>query len=182
MAKSVYQRFEVPDLREIQKQAHSCAVVKGWWDGTHGEKVTRDYEEIRPLIVSELMEAFEQYRNRHMSLWYVPGKAKPEGFGIELADAAIRILDYAEHEGFTFGFNNPTIDRPMFERNVSKQIDFITARLYSTGSSTTYNRLRCAMWAIWQCAGLNGINLMDCIMLKHAYNLTREYRHGGKAA
>ena len=189
MAKTVYERFHVPDLIEFQRKAHACADEHGWWQDqnrTRLASVARDFEEIRPLIVSELMEAFEEYRNKRMSIWYksLPGKVhmKPEGFGIELADAAIRILDFAEHEGMSFTFNNPTIDRPIFEREVPKQLDFIVARLYASGSSTTYNRLRCAMWAIWQCAGLNGINLMDCMLLKHSYNLTREYRHGDKQA
>jgi NTP pyrophosphatase (non-canonical NTP hydrolase) len=46
------------------------------------------------LVVSELSEAVEEYRNRKPVYYVVNGK--PEGIIVELADAVIRIADIAE--------------------------------------------------------------------------------------
>lgn len=54
------------------------------------------------LIHSEISEALEENRDpvaREKGHYYVSPTGKPEGFGIELADAAIRIMDLAESMG-----------------------------------------------------------------------------------
>jgi hypothetical protein len=52
------------------------------------------------LIVSELAEALEEIRNGNFETYYSQD-TKPEGLHIELADAVIRIADYAEWQGFS---------------------------------------------------------------------------------
>jgi hypothetical protein len=131
-------------MRLIQKDVHELAKANGWWEG---KDITVVPEKLM-LIVSEVAEALEEYRNgKPLDEVYYPdatngyidpdsgqyvdwakGQApewKPEGFGVELADAIIRILDLAE---------------------------FL------------------------------GLNMEDLVQLKHQYNRTREYRHGGKLA
>lgn len=47
------------------------------------------------LVVSELVEALEAIRDEHWDLYVAPdseGRMKPEGFGVELVQALIRIL------------------------------------------------------------------------------------------
>jgi len=55
------------------------------------------------LVVEELTEAYAELRaNRAVTETYyteTPQGLKPEGFGVELADAVIRILDIAERWG-----------------------------------------------------------------------------------
>ncbi len=105
-------------IRTWQRNIHALAKEKGWWD------TDRNVPEILCLIHSEVSEALEEYRNnRVLDLYY--NKDKPEGMFVELADAVIRILDFAEK---------------------------------------------------------TGIDLEHIITLKHQYNKTREYRHGGKSA
>lgn len=127
-------------LNEIKREIHKNAVAHGWWDKE------KSFPEIIALIHSELSEALEEDRERRPHIYFVverkqaDGKIipemrtdwgdgsfdgqKPEGVGIELADAIIRILDYCEHAG---------------------------------------------------------IDIDAAIRMKHEYNKTRPYMHGGKA-
>lgn len=88
---------------ELQLQAHEISKSKGWY--------TSEAENIPgklALIHAEVSEALEEYRNDKMELYYgrvvttFPGggkgvDSKPEGFGIELADVVIRVMDLAEY-------------------------------------------------------------------------------------
>ncbi len=53
------------------------------------------------LIISEISEAFEEWRSNHglTEIYYDPQGLKPEGVPIELADAVIRILHFCEANG-----------------------------------------------------------------------------------
>jgi NTP pyrophosphatase (non-canonical NTP hydrolase) len=75
---------------DIQKHIHATAKSKGWWD-----KERNDGEMIA-LIHSELSEALEALRHGNP-----PDDKIPEFSGLEaeLADAVIRIMDYAGGRG-----------------------------------------------------------------------------------
>jgi len=79
-------------LREIQSAVHALAVEKGRW-GTE-----RSIGESIALVHSELSEALEEAREGKFGIHFA-ASGKPEGFGVELADAVIRIMDIAEQEG-----------------------------------------------------------------------------------
>lgn len=109
-------------LTEWQKVIHQNAVKHGWWD----DDIARSFGDIVALCISELSEAFEEYRNGHglTEIYFDPDKPdKPEGIPVEMADCLIRILDF-------------------FEKN--------------------------------------GIDAQKVVAMKHAYNKTRPFRHGGK--
>lgn len=131
------------NITEFSHDVHQNAVEHGWWEEERGTP------ECLMLMVSELSEALEEYRDGkpdaycHMLGSRNPGNPncqrdtcegldcldktffKPEGIGIELADCIIRIFDY--------------------------------------------------------CAA-HDIDIGRAIMIKHLYNKTRPYRHGGKKA
>lgn len=117
-------------MSDMQEYIYNTAEDHGWWEGEP------NIPEKLALIHSEISEALEEYRKGvALDLVYfgdptigtvaVDAKSKPEGFGVELADAIIRILDLC---------------------------------------------------------GYLQIDMAELIALKHNYNLTRSYRHGGKLA
>ena len=79
------------NLTQLQQEIHQMAVQKGWWE------TERNVGEMLALIHSEISEALEEWRtgNPIGETYYSEG-GKPEGFGVELADAVIRILDVCE--------------------------------------------------------------------------------------
>lgn len=114
------------DLLDTQREIHQIAVDHGFWEASDniGEKLM--------LIVSEISEALEDYRNGKMSVTYdaqlstevmvveTSGDStrflrkdgseakdvivqKPEGFPVELADVVIRVLDLAGWLGIDLG-------------------------------------------------------------------------------
>ena len=75
--------------------AHDCAVRHGWYESE------RTALEIHALIHSEISEATECVRNGERPHWHrTLGSMQPEGEAVELADALIRILDYASAQGW----------------------------------------------------------------------------------
>lgn len=86
--------FDDDEVRDMQKYIYQTAVQHGWWEGEP------NIPEKLALIHSEVSEALEEYRKGIPldRVYYEPtgdGPKKPEGFGVELADAIIRILDLA---------------------------------------------------------------------------------------
>jgi hypothetical protein len=92
-------------IEELQTECHQLAREKGFWDIESSEPATkisgapckRNVPEMLALIHAEVSEALGEYRKNRMELWWsLPngdaGEFKPEGFGVELADAVIRIL------------------------------------------------------------------------------------------
>lgn len=84
-------------IRNLQGDIHEENVRKGWWETDEDKSIPTKLA----LIHSEVSEALEEYREDRMKIWFhsVEENNKPEGFGIELADTLIRILDLAEYLG-----------------------------------------------------------------------------------
>lgn len=87
------------DITQLQKDSYRIAEEHGFYDGYPEDRSDPRANATRlMLIVSELSEALEDVRNGHLKLTAINGK--PEGLPSELADAVIRIADYAEWQGF----------------------------------------------------------------------------------
>lgn len=81
-------------IKEWQKAVHEVAKDHGWWDRPNdiGRQITNMH--------GELSEAWEEFRGgRPLDYMYYSGGTKPEGFGVELADCVIRIMDTCEANG-----------------------------------------------------------------------------------
>ena len=85
-------------LKELVDQSYGNSKAHGFHDN---EEWIRIVPEKLMLIVSELSEALEHYRNGNnqqpLNVIFAdltsPSRSKPDGFAIELADAIIRIGD-----------------------------------------------------------------------------------------
>lgn len=104
-------------ITEWKNRVHQNAVEHGWWEEP------REMGTLLMLIVTEVAEAMEEYRNNKAHVYTVDGK--PEGIASELADCIIRVLDIC---------------------------------------------------------GKYDIDIERAVEVKHAYNKTRAYKHGGKQA
>lgn len=81
------------NLKDWQKISSEIAEEKGWLDPSPSipEQVA--------LIHSEASEALEAWRDREPDSW-TEVSGKPRGLASEYADIIIRVLQYAELEGF----------------------------------------------------------------------------------
>jgi len=80
-------------VREWQARIHGYAKDKGWWD----EKHPRSFGDLCMLFVTEIAEAYEEFRSHKGfdEVYFNPEKpGKPEGIPTELADCVIRIIDW----------------------------------------------------------------------------------------
>lgn len=85
-------------IRILARDIHENAREHGWWP--EGDDDVNNIPEKLALIHSEISEALEEYRDYEiLSEIRHAADGKPEGFGIELADAVIRTLDLAEYLG-----------------------------------------------------------------------------------
>lgn len=85
-------------LNQLAADCHSDN--RKWWeDLTTGERINRNKGELLMLIVSELAEAMEGERKNLMDD-KLPHRKMAE---VELADALIRIFDYAGAYGYDIG-------------------------------------------------------------------------------
>lgn len=180
---------------------HENAKNKGWWDGKH-----RSEKEILMLVVSEIAEATEEVRNKKPMVYGVEvdhttyetvfldaanirmRRLKPEGEAIELVDAVIRLLDWA-------GFKKWTLEPAWLsaisghkEEIISSPLEFhfdlvnLVRKMNLTDLGSRKIELVTEFCALIQQYGKqNGWDMEELIDLKHTYNKTRGYKHGGKA-
>lgn len=123
--------------------------------------------------------------------------AKPEGIAVELADCIIRVLDFFGREEFDTDAlllqARTTImcDVPCRVYNASlgdciARWHLLLSLAYScwcraSGSYASALRMARCVCEIQEWAEENGVDMEMALDIKHAYNKTRPYRHGGKA-
>lgn len=189
-------------IESMQKQVYKTAKEHGWWEAP------RSFGDIISLCHSELSEALEEYREQKPIVYYWRnGEAikkdelsfdevsKPEGIAVELADVVIRIMDWAENEGFLLKYS--TYAHPYItdvdlldsfgDRLASCHLDLSYAFFSYCNNKSIYVKEymnacfnRIMMWGLSMCEAYD-ISFIDVITDKMAYNETRPYRHGGKA-
>ena len=191
-------------LNKFAQAVHENAVKHGWWDEE------RTFGEIIALCHSELSEALEELRTNRPMMYFVETNGfvvtdmserkdeKPEGIAVELADCIIRVLDY-------FGKEELDVDALMQEAMKDVMCD-VPGRIYAATLSDCISRwhlLLSLAYACWCKASgthasalrmarcvceilawgkvTDGVDFERILDIKHEYNKTRPYRHGGKA-
>ena len=174
------------DLQAFAQEVHANAVAKGFWP-----EGGRPWGETISLIHSELSEALEEHRARRPRLWHAKewrdrygfeGKGcheglptdggKPEGWAVELADAAIRILDTLAYEGLDC---RPD-DDPIYIDELPERIAHAHYRISEAWAARGEGlRLRQALSI---CLDAIGPDWPDILRAKHSFNLARERLHG----
>jgi NTP pyrophosphatase (non-canonical NTP hydrolase) len=84
-------------IEEWQRVIHANNKAKGFYDGPQAENLHTKLV----LAIGEISEAVEELRAGHepTEIYYHDDSLKPEGFGIEVADCVIRLMDVCEHLG-----------------------------------------------------------------------------------
>lgn len=170
---------DMESINYLIKKIHENAISHGWWE----EERSRD--EIFALIHSELSEALEEYRNSKPMIYYMDGK--PEGIAVELADAVIRILDYIgrkqDDNHFHYHYNYQHYKVNILEKDSLPEL-VVCCHRYITeayiAEVVEWMMFEKCIYNIQKWLESNGINLEKIIKIKHEYNKTRPYRHGGK--
>ena len=163
--------------KRLQKEIHSLAVGKGWYDsGKRGKK------ELLLLLHTEVAEAVEDYRRSRMKTseaiegfreFHGDGTPvtssavfKPVGFPTEIADIVIRACDYKG--AAAAGKVAPEACDPVID--LLQDVNYFIAQ----GDIDT------AIAMCYVIATRCGFDLDAEIAKKHEYNKTRPNRHGGK--
>lgn len=93
MTESPFQKNFKEYMRTMQHAVHQNAVEHGWWEADRGNE---------PLLLMhcEISEAVEALREGNPESVKIPGYSH---VAEELADTAIRIMDYCEKHGINLG-------------------------------------------------------------------------------
>jgi hypothetical protein len=162
---------------------HNLAVEKGWYDGQ-----PRSIPHLVALVRTEIAELIECYRDGHgMTETWTDPAGKPCGIPAELADVAIRLCDMAGAHGAEIDTRDPRLSLryTVDSDDALEQTEVIQAAV----SGYMFIRVPAAAWVcgagLHECmrfAQRHGIDLEAAMRVKHAHNVTRPRRHGGKRA
>lgn len=194
---------------ELAAAVHKNAVDHGWWDEPreaaeifaliHSElsEALEEYRSGRPLLyypcnagglcVDDRKEeniscGSRIYNPENPSAPCSAKSKKPEGIAVELADCVIRILDYCGKYGIDLDTEiagrGAAFDRYALPALVNT-CHCLISRAYSDEQTARVFLAECVAIIEYWC-GENGFTLEEAIRIKHEYNKTRPYRHGGK--
>lgn len=138
------------DIKTLVKLAHQNAVEHGWWDGAE-----RSPLELIALMHSELSEAVEELRKGTPPIYQ---NSEVEHFVGKYTG------ETAESKGKAVMQVTP--DHPFWDPSKKPEGELI--------------ELADVVIRIMDYCGKKGYDLEQAVLLKHAYNTSRPYRHGGK--
>lgn len=181
------------DGQETRSTDEIIALIHSEWS-----EALEEYRAGRPMLWHECMNCHEPCMEDSCGDWYDGECAlgelakKPEGIMIELIDGCIRILDYMGHKKYCLeagrdnverlaqagelivrarcseGFNLPSLIALLHWQTAVFHGDLGVAGLISPMASVFF-------WIQEQ-----GFDPEELLRMKHEYNKTRPYKHGGK--
>lgn len=190
-------------IQEYQDEIGKWAKEKGWWEDERNE------DDLVFLVITELVEAFEHWRNgREINeTWEIIDK--PDGVPYEIADAIIRIIEAATYykvdlsaamKKYLFLFGNPPKTMSgwapesynYFHKGQLKTFGYTESefgaqclKITQIIANLSLNEFRSEKLAglmvvfLGLCHHL-GYDIEALIDRKMEYNWTRQKRHGGK--
>ncbi len=192
------------NLAKFAREIHEQSVAHGWWEnGDLIEKLTMIHSEIseavdeyrnaRPMVYVPDLVSDDEAVPRYETDWAKFDGRKPEGIAVELADMCIRIFDLMAHCGCEDVLQ--VTDLLLLGGRMERSLPHLAAELHDDVSGA-YRAMRVltseqvqaddtidlvdAVYLIADWLRNRKINLWDVMRLKHEYNKTRAYRHGGK--
>lgn len=202
--------MESMNLNEFKEEVHRNAIEHGWWgpeytDATvialiHAE-ISEAFEEWRagrPMLWHECGGTFwgrkivcEMYRCPHI----YEGKSKrdctlrqdkPEGIAAELIDVVLRILDTAaawnvEIGPVTTGVGKvQEMDLPTLTATLHYEVNRLFDPFLRLKNEANFGRMTTVISYIASWLDDQGVDAAAILREKHAYNVTRPFKHGGK--
>ena len=153
---------------ELRDHTHQVNVDAGWWPE---DRATRNRPEMLCLIGSELIEAHTDGMNPDGHLPQYPA------FHVEIADAAIRILDMAGGDQIDLDAGEPTavVGQPVFDlMSVLTLIVGHALEGFRKTNLPVYHRSVADAYAtLFRIAEVYEFDLMEVIKAKMAYNAQR---------
>lgn len=162
------------DHNAMRDETHAANVTAGWWSNIEtGESIleTRNRPEMLCLITSELVEAYTD--------GFEPDGHLPEypAFHVEIADAAIRVLDLAgaDQIDLEVGESQAVIGNPVNDlMNVVVLISGHALEGYRKSNTEKYHSaIQDAYATFYRIAEVYDFDLLEVIEAKKAYNANR---------
>ncbi len=181
------------DLNAFAREVHAVSVEHGWWEGEENN----DIDTKIALIHAEWSEALEEYRaGRPMVYVPITGSAseggwryevdlnefagrKPEGIAVELVDGVIRILDLMAAKDIDFAQAGYICGGKRTLPQLVAVLHYATA-MSGPEDDDAASWLSGCIEAVREWLEDQGVDMDELMRLKHEYNKTRSYRHGGK--
>ena len=181
------------DLNAFAREVHAVSVEHGWWEGEENN----DIDTKIALIHAEWSEALEEYRAGRPMVYVLDIEGdgeitpryetdadkfagrKPEGIAVELVDGVIRILDLMAAKDMDFA-------QVGYVYGVKRTLPQLVAVLHYATAILGLEDDDDARWlnscieAVREWLEDQGVDMDELMRLKHEYNKTRPYRHGGK--
>lgn len=202
--------MKITNLSDKQERVKANNVAHGWYDEE------RSFSDDIALLHTEISEAFDAYRshkfndatavfahNAECALIAGPvdvfectcgvGLPKPEGYGSELADVLVRLLDTADRYAINLEFERDGIDVTglLYRKYSDITVGYGISALHAVLSEAWAIEVGLAKGSRNAMLGLllhmleeeaddAGLDLAWEFERKMAYNVTRPYRHGNK--
>lgn len=190
------------DMTKFAKEVHAVSVEHGWWEGEENN----DIDTKIALIHAEWSEALEEYRDGRPMVWHrcrEGGEAepvcvekacaawmnegcdvysrdkKPEGIAVELVDGVIRILDLMAAKDMDFAQVGYICSGKRTLPQLVAVLHYATAMSGPEDDDAASWLISC-IEAVREWMEDQGVDMDEILRLKHEYNKTRPYRHGGK--